>query len=86
MIAASPELQERELVKRSALADTIAAALHDRGTADAAPAVAAWTAVTVFFVARNRWNQAANHQALAELIDITLEEFLGATMPSLPCA
>ncbi|MGW4736100.1 hypothetical protein ACWEQC_44380 [Streptomyces shenzhenensis] len=86
MIAASPELQERELVKRSGLADTIAAALRDRGTAEPAAAVVGRTAVTVYFVAGNRWNQAAKHHTLAEVIDIILEEFFDAIMPSLPCA
>ncbi|MFG3289178.1 TetR/AcrR family transcriptional regulator [Streptomyces sp. NPDC048179] len=84
MIAASPELQERELVKRAGLAGRIAAALRDRGTSDPAAVVAAWTAVTVFFVARDRWNQAANHHTLADLIDITLDGFFDATTRSLP--
>jgi AcrR family transcriptional regulator len=84
IIAASPELQERELVKRAALAYKIAGALRDRGTADPAAEVAAWTAVAVFFVARNLWNQTTNHQPLAELIEITLEEFIGTTPRPLP--
>jgi AcrR family transcriptional regulator len=76
VIAESPELQERELVKRATLAARIAAALRDRGTADPAALVTAWTAVAVFFVARNRWNQPTNHQTLAGLIQSTLEEFI----------
>jgi len=79
VIAASPELQERELVKRAGLAATMAAALRDRGSSEAAAAVAGWTAVAVFFVARNRWNQPANRKTLADLIDETLAEFLSAT-------
>jgi AcrR family transcriptional regulator len=79
VIAASPELQERELAKRAALAATMAAALRDRGTSEAAATVAGWTAVAVFFVARNQWNQPENRKTLAQLIDETLEEFLGAT-------
>jgi hypothetical protein len=86
IIAASPELQERELVKRATLADKIATALRDRGTADPAAVVAAWTAVAVFFVARNRWNQPANHHSLAELIEMTLDEFIGTTPRTLPSA
>jgi AcrR family transcriptional regulator len=78
IISGSPELQERELVKRAALADLIAAALRDRGTPGSAASVAAWTAVAAFFVARNRWNQAANRRSLAGLIEETLEEFLDA--------
>ena len=79
VIAASPELQERELVKRAALAATMAAALRERGAPETAATVAGWSAAAVFFVARNRWNQPANRQTLAALIDETLEEFLSAT-------
>jgi AcrR family transcriptional regulator len=79
VIAASPELQERELVKRSMLAAKIADALRKRGTGESSAVVAAWAAVAAFFVARNRWNQAANRQTLAELIDLTVEEFLKTT-------
>ncbi|HET6500201.1 MAG TPA: helix-turn-helix domain-containing protein [Amycolatopsis sp.] len=86
IIAASAELQERELVKRAALADVIAAALRDRGTAEPAAIVAAWTAVAVFFVARNRWNQTTNHHSLAELISVTLEEFIRGTARPAPSA
>jgi AcrR family transcriptional regulator len=86
VIADSPELRERELVKRAALTAVIAAALRDRATTDPAAVVTAWSAVAVFYVARNRWNQAGNRQPLAELIDETLEEFLGATARPLPSA
>ncbi|GAA0266246.1 helix-turn-helix domain-containing protein [Cryptosporangium japonicum] len=77
VLAASPELRERELVKRATLAEKIAAALRDRGTGESAAVVAAWAAVAVFFVARNQWNQPANRRTLAELINSELEEFLG---------
>ncbi|MET0424817.1 MAG: helix-turn-helix domain-containing protein [Actinoplanes sp.] len=79
VIAASPELQERELAKRAALAGQVADALRDRGLADQAATVAAWTAVAVFFVARNRWNQAGNRHTLADLMGTVLDEFLTAT-------
>ena len=80
VIAASPELQERELVKRAALAATMARALGDRGAPEAAATVAGWAAVAVFFLARNRWNQPANRRTLAQLIDETLEEFVSAAV------
>lgn len=79
VIAASAELQERELVKRERLAATIAAALRDRGVGESSATIAAWTAVAAFFVARNRWNQAANQHTLAELIEQALEDFLSTT-------
>jgi AcrR family transcriptional regulator len=82
VIAASPELQERELVKRAGLADRITAALRERGTAGPAAVVAAWTAVAVFFVARNRWNQPGNDRTLADLMAETLDTFLSAAVVS----
>ncbi|WP_203836100.1 TetR/AcrR family transcriptional regulator [Winogradskya humida] len=78
VIAASPELQEREMVKRATLADAIAAALRDRGTSDAAAVVSGWAAVAMFFVARNRWNQPGNQRPLSDLIDEAHKEFLTA--------
>ena len=78
IVAASPELQEREMLKRATLADTITAALHDRGTADQAAAVAAWSAVAVFYLALARWTGSAYPRPLAQLIDEILEEFLSA--------
>ncbi|MCO5974915.1 TetR/AcrR family transcriptional regulator [Actinoallomurus soli] len=84
IVAASPELQERELVKRATLADKIATALRDRGTAEPAATIAAWTAVAVFFAARNRWSQGSDRRSLAELIEATLEEFISATADPSP--
>jgi AcrR family transcriptional regulator len=78
IIAASPELQERDMLKRATLADMIAAALRDRGTAGQAAVVAAWSAVAVFYAAFARWTEAANHHPLAQLIDEILDEFLSA--------
>lgn len=80
VIAASPELQERELAKRADLAGTIAAALRERGTADQTAVIAGWAAVAAFFVARNRWNQPANRRTLADLIDESLEQFVSAAV------
>jgi AcrR family transcriptional regulator len=78
IIATSAELRERELTKRAGLADRVGAALQERGTAEPAATVAAWTAVAVFFVARNRWNQPDNTRTLADLIGATLDEYLAA--------
>lgn len=78
LIAASPELQEREFAKRAHLADQIATALQERGTPEGAAAVTAWTAVAVFFVARNRWNQPGNERTLTDHMDAVAAEFLSA--------
>ncbi|GAA3566870.1 TetR/AcrR family transcriptional regulator [Amycolatopsis ultiminotia] len=81
IVAASPELREREVAKGSALADTVAAALRDRGVAERAAAVSAWSAVAVFQLAIARWAGADTRHPLARLIRETLDEFLDATAP-----
>jgi AcrR family transcriptional regulator len=77
VIAASPELRERELVKRDALAGLIAAALRERGTAGPAAEVAAGAAAAVFFTARNRWNQPGNERTLAGHMTEVYDAFTG---------
>jgi AcrR family transcriptional regulator len=84
IIAASPELQERDMLKRGTLADTIAAALRDRGTSEQAAVIVAWSAVAMFYVAFGHWTEPANREPLAQLIDEALEEFLNATGAPLP--
>src|SRR3954452_8734321 len=51
IIAAHPELQERELIKLESLAGAIAAALRERGASDNAAILAAHAGVTVFHIA-----------------------------------
>ena len=84
IVAASPELQERDMAKRATLADMIAAALRDRATADQVAIVTAWSAVAVFYGALARWTEAANRHPLAQLIDEILEEFLNAAARPIP--
>ena len=55
IIAASAELQERELVERAAVATALAAALRARGVAELAERIAAETALVVFRTAFDRW-------------------------------
>jgi AcrR family transcriptional regulator len=55
IIAANPELQERELIKLQTLAAAIAASLRARGVSDDDAVMAAQTGVTVFRVAFARW-------------------------------
>jgi len=79
IIAANPELQERELIKLASLARAIAGALRGRDVPDAAATLAAETGVTVFKVAFERWVDPANdasftqvtHAALADLRAVT---------------
>jgi AcrR family transcriptional regulator len=55
LIDSSPELHERELIKRERLADAVAAALRQRGTKEPAASLAAHTAMAMFHIAFTRW-------------------------------
>lgn len=55
IIASSPELRERELIKAASLAAAIARALRARGVGDTAAALAAHTGTTVMGVAFEQW-------------------------------
>lgn len=55
IIAATPELQERELIKLASLAAGVAEALRRRGVEDPAASLAAEAGIAVFKVAFERW-------------------------------
>ena len=55
IIAASPELQERELTKLATLSTATAAVLRGRGVADPAASLAAEAGIAVFRIAFERW-------------------------------
>lgn len=76
IVDASPELQERDMLKRATMADTIAAALRDRGIPEQAAVVAAWSTVAVFYLALARWTDPANDRTFAHLIHAVLDEFV----------
>ena len=79
IIASSPELQERELIKVASLAAAMAGALRARGVGETAAALAAWTGTTVMHVAFEQWVgdparapfERIARDALAELREIT---------------
>jgi AcrR family transcriptional regulator len=74
VIAANPELQERELIKLASLARAVAEALRRRGVNDPAAILTAEAGVAVFRVAFERWVDQANRQDLQRLIRDSLEE------------
>src|SRR6266404_3475534 len=67
IIAANPELQERELIKLSSLADV----LRRRGVAEAS--LVAEVGIAVFKIAFGRWVDDANEQDLPELMRESLD-------------
>jgi AcrR family transcriptional regulator len=73
IIAANPELQERELNKLQSLAGAIAQAVRRRGVSDPAAVLAAEAAITVFRVAFERWVQPDNRQSLEQVIRESLQ-------------
>jgi AcrR family transcriptional regulator len=60
VIAANPELQERELIKLASLATAVAQALRRRGVGDPAAILTAEAGITIFRVAFERWAEPGN--------------------------
>ena len=79
IIAANPELQERELIKLARLAGAVARALRARGVEDPAAILTAEAGVTVFRVAFERWVDPGSERPLAQLVDESLEQLRGVT-------
>jgi AcrR family transcriptional regulator len=79
IIAANPELQERELIKLSSLAGAVAAALRLRGADESVAVLAAEAGITVFRVGFERWVDAPDREELRALIHQALDELRGVT-------
>ena len=79
IIAANPELRERELIKLQNLAGAIAAALVKRGVSLNAAILAAQAGVTVFHVAFARWVEQDDSEAFRRLMDESLAELRSVT-------
>jgi AcrR family transcriptional regulator len=74
VIAANPELQERELIKLARLAAAIAGALRERGVPDPAASLAAEAGTTVFRIGIDRWHSEAVRRPLLDVIRDSLDE------------
>ena len=76
IIAANPELQERELIKLATLAAALADALRKRGVPDPAASLAAEAGIAVFKIAFQRWagEAGAGGQTLPRLVRQSLAE------------
>jgi AcrR family transcriptional regulator len=79
IVAANPDLQERELIKLQALAGAIKAALVNRGVPVNAAILASQAGVTVFHVAFARWVEQEDPGAFRRLIDASLEDLRSVT-------
>jgi AcrR family transcriptional regulator len=74
VIAANPSLQERELIKLSALAAAVARALRTRGVADPAAMLTAEAGVAVFKIAFELWVNQSDDRDLSVLMRETLDQ------------
>lgn len=77
IVAANPELQERELIKLATLSAALGGALRKRGVADPAASLAAEAGIAVFKIAFQRWVAGtgdSGEQTLAQLIRQSLAE------------
>jgi AcrR family transcriptional regulator len=81
IIAANPELQERERHKLASLADAVAEALRRRNVPDPAARLAAETGVAVFAVAFERWVAPDNDRDLGRLMRESLDELRAVAQP-----
>ncbi len=79
IIAANPELQERELIKLASLAAATAATLRQRGVSDPAASLTAEAGIAVFKVAFERWINDTSHRALPRFIREALQELKAVT-------
>jgi AcrR family transcriptional regulator len=79
IIAANPELQERELIKLQSLSAAIEAALIDRSAAVNTALLASQAGVTVFHVAFAKWIEQDDPAAFRRLMDETLAELRSVT-------
>jgi AcrR family transcriptional regulator len=78
VVAANPELQEREALKRIASAAAMAAALQARGVPEPQATIAAGLGVLAFSRAYARWAESAEARPFGEVARETLHELRAA--------
>jgi AcrR family transcriptional regulator len=79
VIAANPDLQERELIKLASLAAALARTLRTRGAGDTASELVAEVGIAVFRIAFRSWIDQTNQRDLPELIRESLHELRAVT-------
>jgi AcrR family transcriptional regulator len=82
IIAANPDLQERELIKLNAYAAAGAAALHERGVTDPGATLAAEAGLAVLRVAFEEWVSGPGGQDLHQLLREALAELKAVSVPT----
>jgi AcrR family transcriptional regulator len=79
VIAANPELQERELIKLATLATALADALRRRGVKDPTASLAAEVGIAAFKVAFERWIKETNRRDFPLLIRDSFNRLVAVT-------
>lgn len=74
IVSATPELQERELIKMATLSAAVTRALKERAVEPTNASLIAEMAMAVFRIAFERWVNADHGQTFAELISESLEQ------------
>ncbi len=74
VIVSNPGLQERELIKFSALASALAGTLRERGVSEPAATLAAEAGIVILKVAFERWVSDDNQRELSSLVRESLDE------------
>jgi AcrR family transcriptional regulator len=79
IIAASPELRERELHKLAAMAAGVAEALRERGVGDPGAGILGELVIAIFRISFERWVAESSGPGLTELMRESLAELRGLT-------
>ncbi|GGL13173.1 TetR/AcrR family transcriptional regulator [Mangrovihabitans endophyticus] len=74
VIAAHPELHERQLLKRARLAAIVTEALRERGVDDTTARLAAQMGILAFSTAASRWSTVDNRRPFADIAAEVLDE------------
>jgi AcrR family transcriptional regulator len=77
IIAASPELRERELHKLAAMAAGVAEALRERGVGDPGAGILGEVVIAIFRISFERWVAESSGPGLTELMRESLAELRG---------
>jgi len=78
VIASSPELRERELIKLAGMTATLADALRERGVAEPTATLTAEAAVAAFKSAFARWTEGGGEASLPDLVRAAADELRNA--------
>ncbi len=79
IIAATPELRERELIKLTVLSAALADTLRGRGLGDPAARLTAEVAIAVFRIAFERWIGHTNERPFSSLVRESLDHLKSVT-------